>query len=255
MNDRPVSEDAVPEPNAPKAPRKSRLIGIRLLTLFFFSVFIALGAWQIERLSWKLDLIARVDARVHAPAAQLPDEAAWGSVDAANDEYRHITASGRFLHDRSALVYASTERGPGYWVLTPLQLDNGAIVYVNRGWVPTDRKEASSRAEGDPAGPVQVTGLLRITEPGGTLLRSNDPAEGRWYSRDVEAMGKTAGLSRVAPFFIDADDTPNQGGLPVGGLTIVKFPNSHLSYALTWFAMAALSLVGGAILIRAERRR
>ena len=250
MNDMPNSEE-----NLPKAPRTARLIGIGLLTLFFFAVFIALGVWQVERLSWKLDLIARVDARVHAPAASVPDEAAWNAINAANDEYRHVTASGHFLHDRSTLVYAATERGPGFWVLTPLQLDNGAILYINRGWVPTDRKDASSRAEGDFAGPVQVTGLLRIAEPGGTLLRANDPGDGRWYSRDVEAMGKTAGLSRVAPFFIDADDTPNPGGLPVGGLTIVRFPNSHLSYALTWFAMAALSLVGGAILIRAERRR
>lgn len=250
MNDMPISEDKVS-----KAPRKSRLVGIGLLTLFFFTTFIALGVWQVERLSWKLDLIARVDARVHAPAVSVPDEASWSAVNAANDEYRHVTASGRFVHDKSALVYASTERGPGFWVLTPLQMDNGAIVYINRGWVPTDRKDAAGRAVGNPEGPVQVTGLLRITEPGGTLLRSNDPADGRWYSRDVEAMGKTAGLSRVAPFFIDADDTPNQGGLPVGGLTIIKFPNSHLSYALTWFAMAALSLVGGAILVRAERRR
>ena len=250
MNDTPNSEV-----QAPKAPRKSRLIGIGLLTLFFFAVFIALGAWQVERLSWKLDLIARVDARVHAPAVSVPNEASWPAVNAGNDEYRHVTASGRFLHEKSALVYASTERGPGFWVLTPLQMDNGAIVYINRGWVPTERKDAAGRAVGNPDGPVQVTGLLRITEPGGTLLRSNDPADGRWYSRDVEAMGKTAGLSRVAPFFIDADDAPNPGGLPVGGLTIIRFPNSHLSYALTWFAMAALSLVGGAILIRAERRR
>ncbi len=250
MNDMPNSAGELP-----KAPRTSRLIGIGLLTLFFFLVFIALGAWQVERLSWKLDLIARVDARVHAPAVAVPNDASWAAVNTGNDEYRHVTASGRFLHDKSALVYASTERGPGFWVLTPLRLESGAILYINRGWVPTDRKDAASRAEGNPDGPVQVTGLLRITEPGGTLLRSNDPADGRWYSRDVEAMAQTAGLARVAPFFIDADDTPNPGGLPVGGLTIIRFPNSHLSYALTWFAMAALSLVGGAILIRTERRR
>ena len=227
MNDMPNSAGELP-----KAPRTSRLIGIGLLTLFFFLVFVALGAWQVERLSWKLDLIARVDARVHAPAVAVPNEASWAAVNTGNDEYRHVTASGRFLHDKSALVYASTERGPGFWVLTPLQIENGAIVYVNRGWVPTDRKDAAGRAEGNPDGPVQVTGLLRITEPGGTLLRSNDPADGRWYSRDVEAMAQTTGLARVAPFFIDADDTANPGGLPVGGLTIVRFPNSHLSLSL-----------------------
>jgi surfeit locus 1 family protein len=250
MNDIPHSDAAVQ-----RSGRNLRLAVIGLLSLFFLTVFIALGVWQLERLSWKLDLIARVNARVDATAVPVPAEQDWVSVNAENDEYRHVTATGHFLNGKEALVYASTERGPGYWVLTPLQLDTGAIVYVNRGFVPTERKDPAIRADGQISGETTVTGLLRITEPGGTLLRSNDPADGRWYSRDVVAMGEKADLDRVAPFFIDADATPNLGGLPVGGLTIVKFPNSHRSYALTWFAMAALSVVGGAILWRAERKR
>lgn len=244
-----------PDEAAQRPVSRTRLAAIASLSLFFLAVFIGLGIWQLERLSWKLDLIARVNARVDAPAMAIPDEKSWPQVNADDDEYRHVTARGHFLNDKESLVYASTERGPGYWVLTPLQRDDGSIVYVNRGYVPTDRKDMATRADGEIAGETQVTGLLRINEPGGTLLRSNDPKDGRWYSRDVVAMGEKADLDRVAPFFIDADATPNPGGLPVGGLTIVKFPNSHLSYALTWFAMAALSLVGGAILWRAERRR
>ena len=236
-------------------PRLSRLVAFGAITAFFFLVFCGLGVWQIERLSWKLDLIARVDQRVHMPAAPVPQEAQWPLVNAERDEYRHVSVEGHFLHDKEALVYASTERGPGYWVMTPLQTTNGAIVFINRGYVPLDRKEPASRAEGQVAGEVTVIGLLRITEPKGTLLRSNDPKDGRWYSRDVIAMGAQAGLDHVAPFFVDADATPNPGGFPVGGLTVVSFRNSHLSYALTWFAMALLSLVGGAILVRSEVKR
>lgn len=236
-------------------PRKSRLAGIVALTVFFFAVFTALGIWQVERLSWKLDLIARVDARVHAEPQAIPAEGDWANVTEQRDEYRHVVVSGHFLHDKEALVYASTERGPGYWVLTPLALADGATVFVNRGFVPLDRKARASREAGEVEGPVTVYGLLRVNEPKGTLMRSNDPANDRWYSRDVEAMGAAHGLKRVAPFFIDADDTANPGGLPVGGLTVIHFRNSHLSYAATWFAMALLSIVGGAILMRAERRR
>lgn len=250
MNDTPLTAELGPRP-----ARKSRIVALSLLTVFFVAVFSALGVWQLERLSWKLDLIARVNEKVGAPPIAIPAEKDWPSVNAADDEYRHVTASGHFLNGKEALVYATTERGPGYWVLTPLQLDSGAIVYVNRGWVPMDRKDPESRAAGEPSGDVKVTGLLRINEPGGTLLRSNDPADGRWYSRDVLAMGEKADLDRIAPFFIDADATPNPGGLPVGGLTVVKFRNSHLSYAITWFALAALSVVGGVILVRAEGRR
>jgi surfeit locus 1 family protein len=99
-----------------------------------------------------------------------------------------------------------------------------------------------------------VTGLLRITEPKGGFLRANDPAAERWYSRDVAAIAAARGLADAAPYFIDADAAPNPGGLPVGGLTIVAFPNSHLVYAITWYGLAVM--LAGAVLyvVRDERR-
>jgi surfeit locus 1 family protein len=236
----------------PISARKWLTVGF--LTLFFFSVFTALGTWQVQRLYWKLDLIARVDARVHAPAAAVPAKADWPSVAAEKDEYRHVTATGRFLNDKEALVYASTERGPGYWVMSPLEEDDGSILFVNRGFVPLDRKDRASRMDGEPEGTVTVTGLLRMNEPKGTLLRSNAPEDDRWYSRDVEAMAASRGLGDVAPFFIDADATPNPGGLPIGGLTVVQFRNSHLSYAITWYVMALMSFAGGYIALRYRRK-
>lgn len=210
-----------------------------------------MGGWQIERRAWKLDLIARVDARIHAPAAPPPARADWARVNARDDAYRHVRATGSFLHDRETLVQAVTERGAGFWVLTPLSTDQGTVL-VNRGFVPPERRDPASRRAGQ--GPVTVTGLLRMSEPGGAFLRSNDPAAGRWYSRDVAAIARARGLGEVAPFFIDADATPNPGGYPVGGLTVVAFPNNHLVYALTWFGLAALSAWGAALILRKARR-
>jgi len=204
-------------------------------------IFVALGSWQVQRLFWKLDLIARVDARVHADPVPAPPPADWSGVATEKDEYRHVRASGVFDHGKSVLVQAVTERGAGFWVMTPLKQDNGATVFINRGFVPADRRDGGSRAAGDISGPVTVTGLLRMTEPGGGFLRSNDPAQDRWFSRDVAAIAAAKTLSDVAPYFIDADATPNPGGLPVGGMTVVSFRNSHLVYAMTWFALAAMS--------------
>jgi surfeit locus 1 family protein len=209
--------------------------------------FTALGVWQIERRAWKLDLIARVDARIHALAVPPPARADWARVNARDDAYRHVRATGSFLHDRETLVQAVTERGAGFWVLTPLSTDQGTVL-VNRGFVPPERRDPASRRAGQ--GPVTVTGLLRMSEPGGAFLRSNDPAAGRWYSRDVAAIARARGLGEVAPFFIDADATSNPGGYPVGGLTVVAFPNNHLVYALTWFGLAALSAWGAALILR-----
>lgn len=201
--------------------------------------FAALGVWQLERRAWKLDLIARVEARAHAAPRSLGALSGLG----AGDAYARVRVSGAFDHDRETLTQALTERGAGWWVLTPLRTDAG-VVLVNRGFVPAERRDPVARIAGQVAGVVTVTGLVRASEPGGGFLRRNDPAAGRWYSRDVAAIAAAKGLGPTAPVFIDADGTPNPGGYPVGGLTVVTFRNAHLAYALTWFALSAMSLGG-----------
>ncbi|QCB54469.1 SURF1 family protein [Sphingopyxis sp. PAMC25046] len=201
----------------------------------------ALGVWQVERRAWKHELIAAVNARIHAEPVAAPEPGQWDAVNAKDDAYRRVTASGRFRHDRETLVQAVTGRGAGYWVLTPLETPDFTLL-INRGFVPQDRRDARTRAVGQVAGRVTVTGLLRVTEPGGAFLRSNDPAADRWFSRDVAGIAKARGLGRTAPYFVDADAAPNPGGYPVGGLTVVRFRDHHMVYALTWFALAALSL-------------
>lgn len=216
--------------------------------------FLALGWWQVERRTWKLDLIERVEARVHAAAVPLPPSSQWPSVNMRDDAYRKVRAEGVFQHDCETPVQALTERGAGYWLLTPLRTADG-VVLVNRGFVPSERDNPGVREAGRRAGPVAVTGLMRMTEPKGTLLRSNDPAAGRWYSRDVEAILRKCGIDGARTFFVDADATPNPGGYPVGGLTVIAFSNSHFVYAVTWFTLALMSMAGIVLLFRKERAR
>ena len=229
--------------------------GLVFLLLLACAVFTALGIWQVQRLSWKLDLIERVEGRIHASAVPAPGPEAWPGVSAASDEYRRVAVTGRFLHDRETLVQAVSDLGGGFWVLTPLVTDRGFTVLVNRGFVPPEKRDPAARAEGQPQGTVTVAGLLRVTEPKGGFLRSNDPAAGRWYSRDVAAIASAKGLEQAAPYFIDADSTRNPGGWPVGGLTVVSFPNSHLGYALTWFTLDLMLIAAVLFVIRSEMRR
>ena len=224
-----------------------------------FAGFFALGTWQVERRAWKLDLIARVDQRVHAPAADAPGRDKWPLVNAANDEYRHLRLAGTFLHDKETLVQASTRLGAGFWVLTPLQAADGTVVLVNRGFVPPEAQARASRAATELKGETTVAGLLRITEPKGGFLRKNDAAADRWFSRDVQAIATARGLDNVAPYFVDAEADPSLSAdaadRPVRGLTVIAFPNSHLVYALTWYGLALMVLIGAWFVWRDERRR
>lgn len=219
--------------------------GACLLTL----VCAGLGVWQMQRRVWKLDLIARVEARIHATPAAAPGPDEWRQVDAAGYEYRRVALQGRYLDRPETLTLAVTERGPGFWVLAPLRTDQGFTVLVNRGFVPEGRRGADERRKvaGEEA---RVVGLLRLSEPGGGFLRTNNPEAERWYSRDVAVIAHARGIGSVAPYFVDADAASEPGPLPQGGMTQVGFRNSHLVYALTWFCLALMSAAAGIYLIR-----
>ncbi len=227
-----------------KRPVSARLLAWTLAGALLCAGLLALGNWQVQRRAWKLDLIARVEARVHAAPIEAPRRAAWMAVNAENDAYRHVTLHGVFLHDRETLVQAATVLGAGFWVLTPLRRDDDSCILVNRGFVPPEQRDPATRADNTPAGAQTVSGLLRISEPGGGFLRSNDAAARRWYSRDVTAITTALGLANCAPYFVDADAKAGVASGaehgPVGGLTVVTFHNSHLVYAITWYTLALM---------------
>lgn len=232
-------------------PRARWRLAFAALLVFAFCGFVVLGVWQLQRMAWKHELIARVDARAHAAAVPAPSRAQWPAITEATDGYRRVRLTGHFLQDRQARTQAVTGLGGGFWVMQALRTDEGDYVLVNRGFVPP-----GGNVEPAPEGRVVLEGLLRISEPGGGFLRRNKPMQDRWYSRDVAAIARRQGLpaAQVAPFFIDADADPGVRGWPRGGMTVVKFRDPHLSYALTWFGMALLTLVAAGVLVASERR-
>jgi surfeit locus 1 family protein len=221
-------------------PAVATLVGVAILA--------SLGVWQLQRLQWKTALIAHVAERLAAPPIPAPGPAAWAGLDLAALEYQPVTATGTFDHAREAyVVYTLTSpKGPvggvGYMVMTPLLTTEGWTVYVNRGFVPADRRDPATRAGGVVAGETTVTGLLRTPYRRSWFAPADDVAGNAWFSRDpvlyAEAYG--ARSSEIAPYIVDAAFDPElPGGLPQGGETIVAFPNNHLGYAITWFGLAA----------------
>ena len=227
-------------------PRLAGLILPGVLTLVALAVLVSLGNWQLRRLAWKEDLIARAVERPRGEVLPLPTPSQWPSLDIVDAEYRPYRLTGRFLHDKEAWVFTSLPDpvgaygGPGYWIVTPFVLDQGGTVLVNRGFAPHGRQRPADRGDPLRTGTVSVAGLLRPNEQPGPFTPTDRPAENLFFARNVEAIAAARALSApVAPFTIDlvAAETP-AGGLPEAGETRFRFSNNHLQYAITWYGLA-----------------
>lgn len=235
-------------------PKWGRIALISVIALLLSCVLIALGSWQIKRLSWKHDLIARVEQNIHAKPMSAPSRNDWQQSDQKALEYRVVTVQGHYLNDKETPIAALTEKGSGYWIVTPFQRDNGEIVFINRGFVGSDKRDPSNRETGQITEETVVTGLMRLTEPKGFFLRQNDPDNNIWHARDIEVLSERLDLKNVPDYFIDANSDQNRDDRPTGGLTVVKFADNHLAYALTWFALTIMVLGMAGYLIYYELR-
>ena len=223
-----------------------RLIWPGFFAAVAFAILMSLGFWQMQRLHWKEDLLAKIDARTHAAPAQLPLPEQWGVLSSEDQEYARYSLTGTFEHRWESLIFrpiGGTDRQPGYQVMTPLRISGtDKFVVINRGYVPEALKAPSSRMAGQTAGEVHITGLLRAPEVRGPFTPTDEPSRGLWYTRDPPAIARHFAIAGTADFSIDADDAPNPGGWPKGGTTVVVIKNDHLSYAATWFGLAATLL-------------
>ncbi|WP_210279659.1 SURF1 family protein [Rhizobium metallidurans] len=235
-------KDVSPVTDAKAAPRRAPSVFTAAAVLVALAILVSLGTWQVERLRWKEGLLADIAARLAAPAVPLAEIEAM-AAKGEDIEYRRVAASGVYDNSRERHFFATWRGLTGYYVYTPLRLADGRDLFVNRGFVPYDNKEPETRMQGQLTGERTVNGLARARLPGkpSWAVPDNDVAKNIFYWKDLDVMASSAGLDKAAvvPLFVDADDTPNPKGLPVGGVTDVNLPNSHLQYAVTWYGLAA----------------
>ena len=177
------------------------------------------------------------------------------------NEFTRVTFPAEFLPGEEALVYTAGSafrpdvHGPGYWVFAPARLAGGSIVVVDRGFVPLDRKDPATRAQGAPSGHHRhrrrpaLAGNARHCS-----RRADEPQNNVWYLRDPKAMAAAKKWDAAAPFYIDQESPVPPGGLPKPGKLVVNLPDNHLQYALTWFGLA-LGLAGVYVTWLAGRQR
>jgi surfeit locus 1 family protein len=211
--------------------------GFTIFAALMIAFLCGLGVWQVQRLHWKLDLIARIQAGLSAPPRPLGT--VWTPSDLAAMDYKKVTVHGRFLNTQEVYFFATGSGGvPDYHVLTPFVTATGTLL-VDRGEVPAERLSPATRTAGQPQGEVAVTGVLRKPDAPNLFTPQPDKLRRVTYTRHPATVAATFALPPLLPMFLEADATPNPGGWPKGGQTVIDLPNNHLSYAVTWFGLAA----------------
>ena len=210
-------------------------------------VLIGLGTWQVQRLAWKNDLIARVEARTGEPPKLLED-LPIDTLETDEWEYAPVSVSGGFHNGRTAHVVGTYEGQAGFYAFQAMRLDDGsgALVLINRGFVPQDQ-----RSDYYPLPDAErMVGLARFYAApqglSGAFAPPNDPINGTFYSRDPEALASYLTPGEEDRYLAIAVDSTLLTELPRGGTTRLDFRNAHLGYAITWFGLAAgLAMVTG----------
>lgn len=211
-------------------------------------VLSGLGFWQVQRLHWKEALIETVQNRRELSSEPLISIERLYAKDPEAIEFRPLSLSGRFLHEFERHFYTTRNGQVGWHIYTPLEMSDGRILFVNRGFVPQPLKESDTRKRGQLEGQLALEGLARqaLSEKPNRFIPDNDLAANIFYWKNLEQMSlilPEEQRSGLLPFFVDAAPMEVPGNWPEGGATRVTFSNNHLQYAITWFGLA-LALLG-----------
>ncbi|EMC98416.1 hypothetical protein BAUCODRAFT_425138 [Baudoinia panamericana UAMH 10762] len=243
-------------PTLIRSNRRHNTIGLLLLASIPLTAFV-LGCWQVHRLTWKTDLIAKFEDRLVREPLPLPPVIDPDAI--AEFDYRRVVARGKFLHGKEMLVGPRVREGEdGYLVITPLDRSEefpdlaakgiNTTILVNRGWISRSHAAQSSRQQGLPASTVVVSGLLRTPWQKNSFTPANNPAQNTWHFPDVAEMAAHAGSQAVwveetmRPDLITAYER-QAAGAPIGRPAEVNLRNNHLQYIFTWFSLSAATSV------------
>lgn len=240
-------------PTLIRTGRRHNRVGLAILAAIPITAFL-LGCWQVQRLGWKSDLIAKFEDRLVRDPLPLPPSI---DPDAIKDfDYRRVYARGRFRHDQEMLIGPRLLDGEdGYLVITPLERSDqfpehkgNSTILVCRGWIAKAKASQSTRLEGLPKGEVMVEGLLREPWKRNMFTPKNQPEQGKWYFPDVYEMAEHAASqpvwieSTMKPDLLVTYDRQNKG-VPIGRAAEVNLRNNHAQYIFTWFSLSAATSI------------
>ena len=215
-------------------------------SIFLIGLCVYLGCWQLQRLEWKQVMITKVESGLKERAvtvSDLPDDL----TQMDQFEFRKVILPGNFEHTHEFhLAGRRSDQGePGFDVVTPFRIaENGGLILVNRGWVPSTKKEPKDRTEDARFdGILLVSGMLVKPSPAPILMPENNPETNVWLVADIDMMSKIVG-EKLPPVVLETiNASPPPGSLPIPRADgTIELRNDHLSYAWTWFSLAFAGL-------------
>jgi surfeit locus 1 family protein len=213
-------------------------IALPLLTgLIGTAILVWLGTWQMQRLDWKRGILTEIESRIGGDPAPLP-----GTGDPATDRYQPVRLNGTVEPDELYVLVSQKRVGAGYRVISPFVTEDGRRILLDRGFIPV-----AARDDERDGGQVEVTGNLHWPDDRTSATPDNDIAGNTWFARDVAPMAEalnTEPLLVIARNISPPD--PNVTPLPVDTSGI---PNDHLQYAITWYSLAGVWLIGTIALV------
>lgn len=228
-----------------KRSRKGLVVPL-IFALVGVAILLTLGTWQMQRRQWKLNLIEQIETRSKLPPISIAEAVSHWNAD--NDiEFIHMTAEGRFEHDKERHLFTVEDGVAGWRIITPMKLARGGEIFIDRGFVPDHLKDKALRREGLIWGLTRVTGLLRKSEEKGFFTLDNRFESNEFFWRSLTDMAKSAYGAipqNLAPFFLVAQKSETAGPeWPRPRATPPDLPNRHLEYALTWYSLALVLIV------------
>lgn len=215
-----------------------------MITLVCFGVTVFLGFWQLHRLEWKTGLIANIENSLKSEAREYKAKQQY------DGEFIKVVTRGIYDHEKELHFGSYYADEWGYKLVTPLQMEDGNTVYINRGWVPQKFKTHKNIKVRRPKGNVEVVGLIRKANLKSWFTPTNDSKKNYWFWYDIEAMNKFTGFVGQN-LVIEEIRNSGQGegnvkaanDFPLAIEPEVKLRNDHLQYAVTWFGMSLAIIV------------
>lgn len=215
-----------------------RILAPLLIGLIGAAILVALGTWQLQRLTWKRSVLSEIEATIGGAPMPLPR-----LMSPADQKYMPVTLEGTVEDSALYVLVSVKKRGAGWRVISPFTTKEGRRVLLDRGFIRTDKKSAPRMT-----GSASVEGNLHWPDDRNPSTPDNDLAGNIWFARDLAQMAEV--LDTEPLLVVARSMSPVDSGMTPLPVDTAGIPNDHLQYVITWFSLATIWILMTGVWIR-----